>query len=244
MRAVRGVYVAVSPDAKPPRVLDELTLVTTLIHAKLAESSSPLPCSQIASLITAQHATLASDRNGMGSFRKFVESLSLAPMLVDWTRSGGYLYDPKRHSLVAERAAKPNGQGATAADWDQDRDILPIAAQIHEVTGVPLLAPTSFRKLLRIIESDLAAFAFDLSETGKRVRDTTREHNQPVSRSDVNWVLRGLLLQGHAFGASADDAPTLARETVENVRSLCLREQMVIDPAIDDALERWISRFE
>ncbi|MBK1717215.1 NYN domain-containing protein [Thiocystis violacea] len=232
-----------SPDTEPPKVVDELTRVTKMIRAKLAEASSPLPCSQIASLITAQHATLASDWNGMGSFRKLVESLDLAPSLIDWTRSGGYLYDPRRHSLPAERASKPNGQAAAAHGWGQDRDILPIASQIHEVTGVPLLAPASYQALFRIIASDLAVSAFDLKETGKRVRDATRLHNQPISRVDVNWVLRGLLLQGHAFGTGADDAPTLARKTVENVRSLCLREQMVIDPATEDALDRWISRF-
>lgn len=232
-----------SPDTELPREVDELRLVTEMIHTRLAEASGPLPCSQIASLITAQHANLASDWNAMGSFRKFVKSLDLAPILIDWTHSGGCLYDPRCHSLPTERSAKTNGQAASAADWGQDRDILPIATQIHEVTGMPLLTPASYQTLFRIIASDLAVSAFDLKETGKRVRDTTRLHNQPVSRADVNWVLRGLLLHGHAFGADADDAPTLARKTVENVRSLCLREQMVIDPAIEDGLERWISRF-
>ncbi len=35
---------------------------------------------------------------------------------------------------------------------------------------------------------------------------------------------------------------TLSRKTIENVRSLCLREQMVIDHDIEDALGRWINR--
>lgn len=231
-----------TPTTMPPKVIDELTPVTELIRSELARASGPLPCSQIASLVTAQHPTMASDWNGMGSFRKFVESLDLGPALIDWTRSGGYFYDPRRHSLVPERTAKPNGQGSPAADWSNDRDILPLASQIHEVTGVPLLTPANYRTLFRIIASDLAACPFDLKETGKRVRDTTRAQEQPVSRADVNWILRGLLLQGHTFGAGADDAQTLARQTVDNVRSLCLREQMVIDPAIEDALERWISR--
>lgn len=119
---------------------------------------------------------------------------------------------------------------------------MPIAAQIHDVTGAPLLTPSNYRTLFHLISADLATHAFDLKETGKRVRDATRESGKPVSRSDVNWVLRGLLLRGHEFGRGDDDVRTLSRKTAENLRLLCLREQMVIDQGIDDALERWINR--
>ncbi len=88
----------------------------------------------------------------------------------------------------------------------------------------------------------IRALCFDLKETGKRVRDATHLHGQPVSRGDVNWILRGLLLQGHVFGSSEDSAATFAWKTIENIRSLCLREQMIIDQSIDGALERWIRR--
>lgn len=224
------------------KAIDELILIANLIRTELAKSNSPIPCSRIASLITAQHATIASDWNGMGSFRKFVESLDLGQVRVDWSLSGGHLYDPSRHRVMTESCFKGSVPATASSYWGEDRDIFPIASQIHDMTGVPLLSPSTYRTLFTIIESDLATHAFDLKETGKRVRDATRLHGQPVSRGDVNWILRGLLLQGHVFGSSEDSAATFAWKTVKNIRSLCLREQMFIDQSIDGALERWIRR--
>ncbi len=234
--------VLTSLPASSPKGIDERTIIIDLIRAEIARSSHPTPCSQIASLITAQHATIASDWNGMGSFRKFVESLDLSPVRVDWSSAGGHVYDPCRHTLMTESFSEPNGHRATTPDWENDRDLLAIAAQIHDVTGAPLLSPPNYEVLFHLIETDLATDVFDLKETGKRVRDATRVSGQPVSRSDVNWVLRGLLVQGHAFGSGEDDARTLSRKTIENLRSLCQREQIVIDRDIDVALNRWINR--
>jgi len=221
--------------------VDDLTIIIDLIQAEIVQASHPIPCGQIATLITAQHATIANDWNGMGSFRKFLDSLDLAPVRVDWSSAGGHVYDPRRHTLRTESISKTNGHQAATPDWGNDQDLAAIAAQIHDVTGAPLLSPSNYQTLFQLIETDLAAHAFDLKETGKRVRDATRASGQPVSRSDVNWILRGLLLQDHAFGVGEDDVRTLSRKTIENVRSLCLREQMVIDHDIEDALGRWIN---
>lgn len=229
-----------SLPASSPTAIDELTIVIKLIRVEIAKASHPVPCSQIASLITAQHASIANDWNGMGSFRKFVETLNLSPMRLDWSSAVGYIYDPRRHPLMTEGASKSNGQRVTMPDWGSDRGLFAIAAQIHDVTGAPLLSPSNYRTLFDLIETDLAIHAFDLKETGKRVRDATRASGYPVGRSDVNWVLRGLLLQGHIFGSGEDDVRTLSRKTIENLRFLCLRDQMVIDRDMDDALQRWI----
>ncbi len=223
-----------------PTPIDELSIVVDLIRAEIAKASHPVPCSRIASLITAQHPTLANDWNGMGSFRKLVESVDLTPVQVDWS-SGGQMYDRRRHTLASESASKPNGHQVTRADWGTDRDLLPLAVQIHDVTGAPLLSPANYRTLFQLVATDLAAHAFDLKETGKRVRDATRTCGQPASRSDVNWILRSLLLQGHEFGSGEDHAQSLSRKCIKNIRSLCLRDQMVIDHEIDDALQRWIA---
>lgn len=225
-----------------PKVIDERSIIIGLIRAEIAKASHPTPCGAIANLITVQHPTIANDWNGMGSFRKFVESLDLSPMLVDWSTAGGYIYDPRRHSIMAENGSSLRTHQATTPDWHNDRDLLLIATQIHDVTGAPLLSPTNYQRLFHLIGTDLATHAFDLKETGKRVRDAMRAAGQPVSRSDVNWVLRGMLLHGHEFGAGEDDRRTLSRKTIENLRLLCLREQLVIDHDIDNMLDRWINR--
>jgi len=47
-------------------------------------------------------------------------------------------------------------------------------------------------------------------------------------------------MRGHKFGEGEDDALSLSRKTANNVRSLCLREQMVLDKATDSTIARWI----
>lgn len=224
--------------AAPAKSLDkELAQIVELIRQEAAKSGHPVPCSRLASLITTQYGTIAADWNGKGAFRKFVESLDLSPLSFDWTSSGGVLHDPQRHPAVPERALKaPNG---SPLHWGSDQDLLPMATQIHEVSSVPLLRPQDYQTIFRSIEQDLQLHPFDLKETGKRVRDRLREGGHGGSRLDVNWVLRGLLMRGHVFGRGEDDAASLSIKTANSVRSLCLREQMILDKATDGAITRW-----
>jgi hypothetical protein len=115
-----------------------------------------------------------------------------------------------------------------------------LAQQVHDLTGVPLLTPVKYRNLLQMIAADVTTTPFQLMETGKRVRDRCRESGQPVSRQDVNYVLRGLMIRGHQFEDGENDVATLGRLLCDNIRSLCLREQMVITSDIDAAIRQWI----
>jgi len=218
-------------------VADELAAITRLVRSEVSKSPLPVACARIAQLVTTQHAAIAADWNGAGSFRKFLEALNLKPMEVDWNAGGGRIYDPSRHTLSDPKTTRTNG--SSAIDWGKDADLFAVASQIHDVTNAPLLAPTDYQALFRLISQDLTENAFELNETGKRVRDSVRAAGHPVSRADVTWVLRGLLLRGHEFGKGEDAAEALARKTADNIRTLCLREQMVIDVAMDAAIGRW-----
>ena len=227
-----------SPASPPIDPIDPVALdraiaeVVATMHAEVARAAAPVPCSRLASLITTRHPGLAADWNGKGSFRKFVDSLELAPLRFDWSNSGGFVFDPARTGSCMQ-------DGSATPDWGEDQDILPLAMQIHEVSGVPLLGPAEYRALFSIIEDDASRHPFDLKETGKRVRDRLREAGHGGSRLDVNWILRGLLMRGHAFGEGQDRAATLATKTANNVRSLCLREQMILDRTAETAIARW-----
>ena len=215
-----------------PGALD-LAAVAALIVGEVAKAAQPVPCARLAALIAAHYGPLADDWNGKGSFRRFVDSLDLPGVAFNWRGSGGHAYDPTRHVLADEGAA-------TGGSWEGEVELRALARQINEVTGVPLLSPARYRALFATIAADLAQQAFDPWETAKRVRDACRDAGQAVSRADVNFVLRGLLARGHDFGRGDNDASTLARKMANNVRSLCLREQMLIDSATDEAISRWI----
>jgi len=48
-------------------------------------------------------------------------------------------------------------------------------------------------------------------------------------------------MRGHTFDEGPNDAPTLCAKLADNIRSLCLREQIMLDAAMDSAIENWIA---
>lgn len=201
-----------------------------IIKSEVSKARQPIQCGTLANLIIKRHPQLAADWNGSGTFRKFADALDVAPAVFDWTTPGGSASNPTK-----QPAAQPREE-----DWGASRALFPVARQIHEVTGMPLLSPSRYRTLFGLVEADSASHPFHLMETGKRVRDLSKEAGAPVSRADVNHVLRGLLLRGHSFDQGRNDAGTLGRKLADNVKSLCLREQMVLDNAAIATIESWL----
>lgn len=208
------------------------------IRGELDRSDLPVPCARLASRLMHEYPGLSPDWLGQGGFRRFLESLPLAPLVLDWGASGGHLYDPVRHVL---RPPPLSRSGFEAADWGIEPSLLALIRQVHDTTGVPMLSPRDFRALFEAVVTDVAAQPFQLNDTGKRVRDLLREGGHDVSRESVNWVLRGLLLCGHEFGRGEDDVPTLSYRLVGNLINLCRREQVVMDESAPAMLQRWIT---
>nr|WP_294001465.1 NYN domain-containing protein [Sphaerotilus sp.] len=208
------------------------------IRAEVQRADLPVPCARLASRLMHEYPGLSPDWLGHGGFRRFLDSLALAPLLLDWSASGGHLYDPARHVL---RAPTPVRSGFDASDWGIELPALALIRQVHDTTGVPLLSPRDFRALFEAVAADVAAQPFQLNDTGKRVRDQLREAGHDVSRESVNWVLRGLLLCGHEFGRGEDDVPTLSYRLVGNLINLCRREQLAMDESAPAQLQHWIT---
>ncbi|QDF97104.1 NYN domain-containing protein [Azoarcus sp. DD4] len=219
-----------------PTTLGELP---DLIKQEVARSPEPVPCARLAQILMARNAGMTADWNGTGSFRRFVESLDLAPLRFDWSGSGGRCYDPSRHGNAAAPAVEPTIRTGPAS-WGSNEDLLPLATQIHDATGAPLLPPPTYQALFQHIAGDVAASEFELNDTGKRVRDQMRTAGHVISRADVTWILRGLLFRSHVFGRDDDSPENLAKKTANNIRSLCLREQLMLDQAVERAIARWI----
>ena len=211
-------------------------LAAEYLRAEVARSEQAVPCARLASQLQVMFPGLAPGWAGHGGFRRFAEGLPLAPLLLDWRDSGGHLYDPARHLLPTPNFEPANLELA----WGLDRATFGLLRQVHETTGVPLISPREFRGLLEAAVADVALQAFQLSETGKRVRDRCREAGLGLSREDVNWVLRGLA-GVHAFGQGQDDVPNLSYRLVGHLINLCRREQMVLEDGAPAVLQRWVS---
>jgi len=230
-----------TPSVWPAPAVLSLPTADTLverIRAEVARADLPVPCARLASRLMHEYPGLSPDWLGQGGFRRFLESLALAPLVLDWGASGGHLYDPVRHVL---RAPSPARGSFDATDWGIEPSLLALIRQVHDTTGVPLLSPRDFRALFEVVAADVATEPFQLNDTGKRVRDQLREAGHDVSRESVNWVLRGLLLCGHEFGRGEDDVPTLSYRLVGNLINLCRREQLVMEESAPAQLQRWIT---
>jgi hypothetical protein len=222
----------------PPVALPDVDTLMERIRAEAARSELPVPCARLASRLMGEFPGLSPDWLGQGGFRRFLESLPIAPLELDWSGSGGYLFDPERHTVRQPVASRTH---IDAASWGIDAPTLALIRQVHETTGVPLLPPRDFRALFDAVAAEVAERPFQLNETGKSVRDRCRDAGRDISRESVNWVLRGLLLCGHEFGQGHDDVPTLSYRLVGNLINLCRREQVVMDEGAPGALQRWMS---
>ena len=236
---------AARPALSPEAIEASLRAVMGLIQAEVAASDRPVAVARLASLILREHAWLSPDWHGQGTFRRFIETLTLDGLVLDWRHSGGHVLDAARLDAGGERLAP---RGMPAADtpvseggWGMDAAALSLIRQVHNNTGVPLIPPASFRGLLNAVAADVAETPFQLSDTGKRVRDRCREAGLDISRDEVNWVLRGVLLSGHEFGQGQDDVPTLSYKLVGNLINLCRREQMAMEEGHAAMLHRWVS---
>ena len=222
--------------ALPAVVLDQ---IMQLVRRELDTSQDPVLCTKIAAVISRDFGMVAADWNGKGSFRKFMESLQLAPLILDWSCAGGHIVDPARHLPAGK-----HGDQAADGGWGEDEQLASVARQINEVTGVPLLSPARYRSLFEEVALDASGTPFDFIDSGKRIRERLRQLGRPISRADITFVLRGLLFRGYRFGEGSDTPEGLARTFANNVRSLCLREQIMLDQATESVIRRWIEHSE
>jgi hypothetical protein len=211
--------------------------VGQLVRDEVAAARRPVPCGRLAQLIIDRHGSLAADWGGKGTFRRFLESLDLGPLRIDWSVAGGYVADPNAPDVA------PVGSSPLAVpDWGSDSDLLPVMNLVHAATGMPLLSPVELHAVLASLSADLQVQPFQLTETGKRVRDRCREAGHAISRADVSFVLKGIVLGGHPFGEGADDPKTLVQRFIESVLELSRREQLPLDESQVAEVRAWGER--
>jgi len=222
-----------APETSSPRA--DAEVLAELVRREVEQSAEPVACARLATLIARHAGATPADWYGKGSFRRFLESLDLTPLRFDWKIAGGIIYDPARQACGSAESV-PAEQ-----EWPSDPAVLALARQLNEVAGVPLLAPSHYSALFAMLSADLEEHGYGFLETAKRVRDRCRDAGNPVSRADVDFVLRGLVFRGHRFEDQANAAACLAAKFANNVRSLCLREQIVLDVPTEAAIRNWIA---
>lgn len=223
-----------------PLSADELQQIAEHIEAAVAASASPVPASTLAARLRQAHGQMLEQWNGQGSFKAFFRSLGIDRL--QWvTGSGGRIADPARHALDSA-AADADGDNLPGEAWAGHELLLPLAREVCQLTGAPLLAPPVVRAVLDALCDDLRLQAYEPTETARRVRQACAERQSAVAVAlrDVVFLLRGMQLNGHVFGRGQDDARTLAQRLCNQVLFLCQREQMVITDPARTQIAGWI----
>lgn len=223
--------------ARPSRAAtpSELSEIANRIWQVVDDSASPVSSGLLASRLKAEYPEALENWNGTGAFRAFFTSLKLA-RLVWVSGSGGRLIDPARHEVEGR---PPHEE--TDSPWSAEGDIFGAVKDVCSLTRAPMLPPKDLRTVLESLSSVLAEGSYQPSTTAAQVCSKCFEATGlRVRQRDVAFLIKGLQLNGHVFGAGQDDVSTLGSRLVNQILFLCAREQMILDEAAVVAIRRWI----
>jgi len=206
-----------------------------IIVQELAGSNRPVPCALLAQVVKSRATDVGLNWSGHGTFRKFLESLNLKNLQMEWYSHGGVVLDPVRHKL-------PDDRNKVASDeaW-QERDVLwTQVSPVFSMSNLPALSPRKYGVTLACLSQALQDTEFSLLETAKRVFDLILARHETVSRRDVNQLIRAMLFGGFDPVSGAVDVKSLTATVCGIGLAACAREGMVVDDSLRAAVLSWI----
>ena len=226
------------PAAKViPRLatLEELSEIASRLWTLVDESALPVSAGQLASRLRQEHPEILENWNGLGSFKAFFRSLRLSRLL--WlSGSGGRVLDPSRHELDG---ALPEQE--PESPWSGAEEVFPVVREVCVLTGAPMLAPKDLRTLIGALVQVLKTQEFKLATTVQSVcRQCIESEGLRVRPRDVNFLVRGMQMNGHVFGQGVDDEAPLTTRLFNQILFLCEREQKVPDQTEIGRIRTWI----
>lgn len=232
----------VAPKAEPvvkvtPRVAtpEELSEIAGRLWALVEESPLPVNAAQLASRLRQEHPEILENWNGLGTFKSFFRSLKLSRLL--WVSgSSGRVLDPSRHEL---EGALPEQE--PESPWSGAEEVFPLVREVCLLTGAPMLAPEDLQAVIGALGQVLKEQEFKLTTTVQSVcRQCFESEGLRVRPRDVNFLIRGMQMNGHVFGQGADDEATLATRLFNQILFLCEREQRVLTQAEMGHISAWV----
>jgi hypothetical protein len=202
----------------------DMAAAAEAIRQAVAESATPLPGATAAGAgQRAAQGIAAAGWGTTGGFSAFVRE-RLPELELVRNDSGGWLIDPKRHSvsdLLSEEAPDD------------------VVARVCRVTRAPRLSSAQYAVLFEELSKAAPAQPV-LGRLGVDVRERAAAAGTPVGRGAVNFVVQGLLYAGADPRQGQRTPAQLARSWRENVRTLCRQAGMELSSEDELALDSWI----
>ena len=215
---------------------EDLAEIAGRLWTLVDESPLPVSAGQLASRLRQDYPNVLENWNGHGTFKAFFRSLKLSRLL--WlSGSGGRVLDPSRHEL---EGALPEQE--PESPWSGAEEIFPAIREVCVLTGTPILAPKDLKILIGALVQVLKTQEFKLATTVQSVcRECVISEGLRVRPRDVNFLVRGIQMNGHVFGQGLDDEATLTTRLLNQFLFLCEREQKVLDQTELAQIRTWIS---
>ena len=207
-----------------------------IIQNAVREADKAVHLAPLAAKIREAYPAINSDWLGKGSFKHFLVGLELPGLKVHIENALGCIYDPSRHQPPEPREI------GDKYEWFKDHpaELTSFARKIHDLTDIPCLAPEHYKFIFDAVADEINESGYKMSEISKAVRDRCNERDIPVSRGDINLILRGIFFAGHQLGKDTEHPSTLASKFHDSALSLCDRAQLTLSDEEKEMLEQWL----
>jgi hypothetical protein len=194
----------------------------------------PMPLARAAHSLRQQFGRRVEETGwaGAGSFKALLRSeANLGFEVTDG--APGYVFDPNRHEPPLTRAID-----ARIAEFGPELGQL--VARIHNVTGAPALTSRQYGRIFATLSDEVGQAPYQLTATSKAVRDRCVESGEPISRQEINFVLKGIAYRQGFAPAAPSDPQSLACAFAENVLGLTSAAQLELTDEERASVVAWI----
>lgn len=209
--------------------------IISMIENTVRNSLRPVPMARLSSDAIQLTGNLARATGwfGYNTFRSFVEAHVSADFTII-SLHGGLL---AHRTLHAQQLAEAPPQQTAGMPAELER----IVATVVQITGAPRMTPDAYGEVYRAIGESITQAPYNLTETGKHVRDLCALHGWSIPRHTVNFVLTGVRYGGLDLAERPDATPNdIAAAFLGNIEDACEAAQITLSDEEQALLRQWL----
>lgn len=175
---------------------------------------------------------------GFGGFRRLLEGVPNTGLVIDIEADA-----------LASRDAMRAGSGPVAGangfleDPEVADDIKDLARRLRNILDCPLVKTDAFRTCFAFLLDRVTSEDLDLNEIARDTRDRLRDAGKPMSRQNVNYILRAVQLSFASLGVPPT-IEAMARGYQFSLSRACEAAGAPLSPAEMATLGRWVGAPE
>jgi Helicase HerA, central domain/Zonular occludens toxin (Zot) len=224
----------------PETLPEPMKAIPKFIEQTLKASESAMPLASLAKKLRDEYAL--DTWLGYPSLRELLRAPevkgNIKGLVLDM-QPPGFAYLEKIHSKP-EPISISNGDDKIK---DEKLGIREIVRPLHSIVPVPLLSSTEYNFVLRAISNEVQQTKFNWTLVSKAVRDRCRRENVDVDRSEIDFILRGIMRTGHRFDPDLPQEPKVLAEAwcSSVIRGLRLKDSPLLGGASERLLCEYLS---